>query len=109
VLSHRVLPYGEQALLIEFDSSQEAAAGGQALAAARTEVVTEIVPGMKTQTVRFNHKRANASEINSWINRVLSVADSNQTLHTTAVVEISVQYNGADLHAVATELGLSPA
>jgi KipI family sensor histidine kinase inhibitor len=99
----RVVPYGDEALLVEPDDPDTVLA---LAAAARAEPgVLEVVPAARTLLVR-----AGASAIGGLAARVAQLADEcagGAAPHAREVV-LDVHYDGADLAHTAAELGLDP-
>ncbi|MDO8362147.1 MAG: allophanate hydrolase subunit 1 [Actinomycetota bacterium] len=93
-----MLPYGPQAVLVEFDSLAEVMAAAGAWRAAAWPAVVDIVPAARTVLVqhdgRFDHT-------------LLFRPTEGLAVVAGPAVTIDVVYDGADLAAVADATGLS--
>lgn len=108
MLNHQLIAYGDNAWLVEFGGLADTLTGGRLLSQARPEAVTDIVAGLRTQTVCFDHRRASRREVAAWIAAALAV-DAPAASAVGEEVVVPVRYDGDDLPAVASELGLSVA
>ena len=106
MLSHRLLPYGDNGWLVEFEDSAAAVTAGAMFAGPRPQGVTDIVAGMRTQTVCFNHKLVRPREIAAWIESRLASELDELSAQQGPLVEFSVRYDGQDLESLAVALGL---
>jgi KipI family sensor histidine kinase inhibitor len=106
-----VYDYGDQALLLEFDSTAEVLAWSQALREVDLLGVLDVVPASRTVLLKLagpryrEPTRLRLSKLR--IDPV--VADAPASLERRADVEIEVVYDGADLDRVARISGLTPA
>jgi KipI family sensor histidine kinase inhibitor len=98
----KVLPYGDEALLVEPDDSSAVLA--LAAAAADEPGVVEVVPAARTVLVRTTPGR-----LAQLASRLAALAGTAGTLPRDDRDEIvlDVRYDGADLEPTAAELGLS--
>jgi KipI family sensor histidine kinase inhibitor len=103
--------YGDQALLLEFDSTAEVLAWNEALREADLLGVLDIVPASRTVLLKLAGPRYR-EPIRQRLGklRIESVAADDVTapIDQRADVEIDVVYDGADLEEVARLTGLSP-
>ena len=106
MLKHRLLPYGDNGWLIELEDSAAAISAGALLADDWPSAVTEVVAGMRTQTVCFDHKLARPRELAAWIASRLASELPEGGAAQGPLVELPVRYDGEDLASVAAELGL---
>ncbi|MEV7503588.1 allophanate hydrolase subunit 1 [Streptomyces sp. NPDC093018] len=100
----RALPVGQEALLIEVGSAEEAAALHAALLRRRakgTLTVREIVPAARTVLLDGLHEPAR------WISELTSSEGESPAPSTHSLVEIPVRYDGPDLAAVAAHWAVS--
>jgi KipI family sensor histidine kinase inhibitor len=105
----RVLPYGEQAVLIELPDTASVLGARQQLlqwlASQPRYAGATVVPAARTVLLDFNAPPPPAGELAEVLRSLPgSVAGSGSRL-----VELAVSYDGADLAAVAAETGLTPA
>ena len=101
-----VLPYGDTAVLVEPDDP----AAVLALCDAATDLdgVLEAVPGARTLLVRFDRLTVDPAIVRGALELAMSTADVVERA-AGAPVDIPVRYDGADLDAVAAEVGCSTA
>ncbi|MET0473974.1 MAG: allophanate hydrolase subunit 1 [Mycobacterium sp.] len=101
--------YGDRALLLEFDGTDEVLAWCEALRAAGLDGVVEIVPASRTVLLELagpRHQAPTRARLEDLrIDR--GVAEAGSPTDVTADVTIDVVYDGADLDEVATLSGLS--
>jgi KipI family sensor histidine kinase inhibitor len=99
----KLLPYGDRALLAEVTDNAEVLALREAVVG--VDGVLEVVPAARTLLVEFDPVVTSAQRIQA----LLTSADSSTfpPVPRGEHVEISVSYDGADLDAVADEVGLS--
>ena len=97
----RVLPYGRDAVLLEFDSLDAVLGADVALAALKHPGVVEVVPALRTLLVTF----VPAAD------RTAAIEVARLSLPMAAgegpLVEVPVWYDGVDLADVATLTGLT--
>lgn len=105
-----ILPAGEHAVLVEFDDPRTPAVFAHQLRAQNIPVIDDIVPAERTVMVFADRRTGHAAlreivaeQLHSHHHRDL---DSQRP---TPEVTIGVHYNGADLAALATACGLTPA
>jgi KipI family sensor histidine kinase inhibitor len=102
--------YGDQALLLEFDSTAKVLAWCDALTDADLLGVLDIVPASRTVLLKLagpRHRDPTRQRLGKL--RIENVADDDVTapIDQRADVEIDVVYDGADLEEVARLTGLS--
>jgi KipI family sensor histidine kinase inhibitor len=108
--SVRVLDYGDQGLLLEFESTAEVLAWNDALREADLLGVLDVVPASRTVLLKLaspryqEPTRLRLSKLR--IERV-AVDDVTAPIDQRADVEIDVTYDGADLEEVARLSGLT--
>jgi allophanate hydrolase subunit 1 len=103
--------YGDQALLLEFDSTAEVLAWADALREAELLGVLDIVPALRTVLIKLAGPRYQApTRQRLGTLRVTAEALSEATTpHDGRVeIEIDVVYDGADLDEVARLTGMTP-
>lgn len=100
----KVLPFGDRALLAEFDSLEEAMGAFRSLDAARPAGVVELVPAARTVLVRIDPGRMSLTAARNWLESTRLDAKASAT---GAIVTIPVRYDGPDLASTAELLGLS--
>lgn len=100
----RILPFGDRALLVELTDEDPLALHAAALddSSLPTDIV-DLVPGATTVLVR-TEPGAPLGSIGRWFER-LEVPE-RATADATPIV-VRVRYDGADLHDVAVELGIT--
>ncbi|WP_396936674.1 allophanate hydrolase subunit 1 [Mycolicibacterium sp.] len=102
--------YGDQALLLEFDSTAEVLAWTETLRAADLLGVVDIVPASRTVLIKLAGPRYQAPTRQRLGKlRVTPEAVPTEPAGGRVDVTIDVVYDGADLHEVAERTGLSPA
>jgi KipI family sensor histidine kinase inhibitor len=100
--------YGDQALLLEFDSTAEVLAWTEALRAAALLGVLDIVPASRTVLIKLDGPRYQAPTRQRLAKlRVSADALSEPSAPREADVQIDVVYDGADLDEVARLTGLT--
>lgn len=98
-----VLPYGDTAVLVEPDDP--AAVLALRDAAADISGVLEVVPAARTLLVRFDPRAISTTAVRAAIESA-TVTPADRAADRQ-VVELTVHYDGADLDAVAAEVGCS--
>lgn len=101
--------YGDQALLLEFDSTADVLAWTATLTAAQLLGVIDIVPASRTILVKLADPRYQAPTRQRLGTLRLQPGSAPVRPAGGADVTIDVVYDGADLHDVATITGLTPA
>jgi len=105
-VSLRLLPYGDDAVLVELDDLPAVLGYHAALIAAALPGVTELVPAARTVLVRFDPARTTVPSVRTALAAVTpAAADAS----TGPLVDIDVVYDGLDLAALAIELDTDPA
>ena len=101
--------YGDQALLLEFDSTAEVLAWAEALRDAERLGVLDIVPASRTVLLKLAGPRYQAPTRQRLGKlRVTAGALSETSSDARADIEIDVVYDGADLDEVSRLTGLTP-
>lgn len=107
----RYLPAGDAAVLVELDTLDTVLALYARLGHHRPEGVVALVPAARTLLVQFSPDQITRGQVLFWLGtHVGSMGDrgsSDQPPEQARVIEIPVQYDGADLAEVAAYLGLS--
>jgi len=101
----RLLPFGDLALLAEFDSLRETIAAYRALSASTPRGLVELVPAARTVLVRVNPRELPLDAAARWVLGVDVDADLPDAGRN--VVRIQVSYEGPDLQSAAELLGIS--
>jgi KipI family sensor histidine kinase inhibitor len=102
----RVLPYGDQAALVDLDRPEQVLGLHAALDDEPPCGTVEMVPAARTLLVRFDPRRTGFERISAEIARH---SVSGATHRPGPEVEVPVRYDGADLAEVARETGLREA
>jgi KipI family sensor histidine kinase inhibitor len=103
-----VLDYGDQALLLQFDSTADVLAWAAALRAAALPGVLDIVPASRTVLLKLDGPRQQ-SAVRRRLRTLRVSADLVATGPPEEPITIDVVYDGADLAEVADRTGLSTA
>jgi KipI family sensor histidine kinase inhibitor len=99
-----VRPFGAEAVLVEMSEHARVLDQYEALTCSRLHGVTDIVPALATLLVTFDPALTTAAEVAGWVQgTTLARRDRGDG----AVVEIEVDYDGADLAEVAAATGLT--
>lgn len=107
-MSRRLLPSGDAAILVECDSLEEVLALHDALAADRRPGVVELVPAARTLLVAVDPEVIPLESAATWVRRIPAEAGSRAGAAAAPDVTIPVAYDGDDLAATASLLGISP-
>ena len=104
-----LLPYGENAWLIELANIDEVLAARAAIRDELASKVAELVPGMRTLAVRFDSQQIDR---NLLAERLLAISRhaAGQPLARgagTPILKVPVRYDGADLSEAAAALGVT--
>ena len=99
-----VLPFGEEAVLLEYPGLGEVIAAAAALRTAPTAGIADVVPAARTVLVRFDPSVTTRADVERWI-RAASTGRAPEP--STDLVRIPVRYDGPDLEAVAESLAVS--
>lgn len=102
----KVLPFGDRAILAEFDALDETMGAFRALDAARLPGVLELVPAARTVLVRLDPTRLSLLAAEQWL---LGAPTAGPDTQNGPSVTIPVRYDGPDLASTAELLGISPA
>jgi KipI family sensor histidine kinase inhibitor len=103
-----VLDYGDQALLLQFDSTAEVLAWTGALREAALPGVLDIVPASRTVLLKLAGPR-HQSAVRRRLRTLQVAPDTVTTTPPEQPMTIDVVYDGADLAEVADRTGLSTA
>lgn len=112
-----ILPFGDRAILAEFDSLEETMSAFHALDASRLPGVLELVPAARTVLVSVDPARLSLRAAAQWVT-VSAAGHAGSSVVPAPVVPdpdaaprvtIPVRYDGPDLTAAADLLGLTPA
>ncbi len=106
-----VTDYGDQALLLQFDSTAEVLAWSDVLRDADLPGVVDIVPASRTVLVKLHRPRYQLAARQALSKLRLApeaIAEATAAADVRADVVIDVVYDGADLDEVAKLTGLSP-
>jgi KipI family sensor histidine kinase inhibitor len=99
-----VRPFGAEAVLVEMSERARVLDQYEALTCSRLHGVTDIVPALATLLVTFDPALTTAAAVAGWVQgTTLARRDRGDG----AVVEIEVDYDGADLAEVAAATGLT--
>jgi KipI family sensor histidine kinase inhibitor len=104
--------YGDQALLLEFDSTAEVLAWSDTLRKAELLGVLDIVPASRTVLLKLaapRYRERTRQRLSQLRVEGVDVESANSPPHGGADVVIDVTYDGEDLDEVARLAGLSPA
>jgi len=99
----RILPCGEDALLIELDNAQSAIATHQALCDANLPGVVEMVPAERTVLVTVNPRTTQLSQL---VQQLSTVTPSDIAPTDRGAIELPVVYDGPDLGSVCEITGM---
>lgn len=99
----KLLPFGEAALLAEFDDLAQTLAAYRGLVADRIDGVVALVPAARTVLIRFDPSALSPRAAERWI-RGSSALDTSPT--DAPLVRIPVRYEGPDLADTAGLLGI---
>lgn len=100
----RVLPFGDAAVLAEFDALDETMAAFAALDADRPEGVLELVPAARTVLVRIDPRVLDLGGAIRWLGGAAAAPAAREP---GPLVTLAVRYDGPDLTSTADLLGLS--
>jgi KipI family sensor histidine kinase inhibitor len=106
-----VTDYGDQALLLQFDSTAEVLAWNDVLRSAELLGVVDIVPASKTVLIKLDGPRYQGiarQQLSKLRLAPEAVAEATAPIDGRADVVIDVVYDGADLDEVAKLTGLTP-
>lgn len=100
-----LLPFGDRALLAEYDSLEETIAAYRALAASTPRGVAELVPAARTVLVRIDPHQLPLDAAARWLRATQT--DETAVAFPPNTVSIPVTYDGEDLAEAASLLGVS--
>jgi KipI family sensor histidine kinase inhibitor len=101
----RLLPYGDQAVLVEVNRPDDVLPLRDCLIAQAHSAVRALIPAARTLLVEFDPGRIAPDELAELIERCGSVPAASAATHDT--IRLDVGYDGLDLPAVADEIGES--
>ena len=107
-VANTVLDYGDQALLLQFDSTADVLAWAAALREAALPGVLDIVPASRTVLLKLDGPR-HQSVIRRRLRTLRVAPDAVATAPPDEPMLIDVVYDGADLAEVADRTGLTTA
>lgn len=100
-----VLPYGDDAVLVEVVDTAAVVALAAALHSPPVGVI-DVVPAALTVVVTFDPARVTRAAITGWIH---GARPDSSPRAAGDIVEVPIRYDGDDLDAVAALLGMAPA
>lgn len=105
----KILPFGDRALLAQFDSLGDTMHAYHALGAEPTPGILELVPAASTILVRIEPATRSLRATEQWITSTLERAGTSHSTRApeTPEVRIPVRYDGPDLADAADILGIS--
>jgi KipI family sensor histidine kinase inhibitor len=103
----RLLSYGANAVLLEFDDIAQVRRADAALVSMPSEEIEEIVPAARTILIRYRDAHTAGRSRHHLIDLASTPAAVPTDTAPGPLVEISVDYIGEDLDAVASQAGLS--
>ncbi|MCC4248649.1 5-oxoprolinase/urea amidolyase family protein [Microbacterium testaceum] len=107
MVTPRLRPMGERALLAEVDDLPDVLALHAALAAAPPDGIDDLVPAARTVLIAFDPSRITSASVRAWVR---SAGDAPpEAASPGPLVEIAVRYDGADLDETAAMLGIRTA
>jgi len=101
-VTRRLIDYGDSAVLLEADNLADVVALRPVIAEEFAQVV-EVVPGARTLLLRLRRPLAETDR-----RRLLELSAAPPEVDEQDLIEIEVDYSGADLAEVATLLEISP-
>ena len=105
-MTHRILPYGDSALLVELGDLEAVLALFRGLEATRPDGVVDVIPAARTIGVVVEPRILSLSAAAAWVDRTEPLAAESVD---ERVVDLDVQYDGEDLAEVALLTGLAKA
>ncbi len=108
MVSVRVLPMGDRAILLEVATLDDVLALHAGLEASRPRGVVDIVPAARTVLIRIDPHVASLAAVRAWAQAAGTTA-ARGAATTAAEVVLDIVYDGADLASTAESLGLSTA
>lgn len=108
MVTARVLPMGDRAILLEVASTDDVLALRAALEASRPEGVLDIVPAARTVLVRVDPRVLALHAARAWATAA-ATAPPTEGSDAGGEVVLDIVYDGADLAETAELLGITPA
>ena len=108
MVSVRLLPMGDRAILAEVDALDDVLALHAQLEASRPIGVIDIVPAARTVLVRIDPRELSLADARAWA-KTAAVNTSPEARAASGEVVLDIAYDGADLAETAELLGLSAA
>jgi KipI family sensor histidine kinase inhibitor len=108
VVTARLLPMGDRAILLEVAAIDDVLALRAGLEVSRPSGVLDIVPAARTVLVRIDPRVLPLTDARAWA-LAAAAAPPPQATPAGADVVLDIAYDGADLAETAAILGLSPA
>jgi KipI family sensor histidine kinase inhibitor len=109
MVANTIRDYGDQALLLECDSTEQVLALAGALRQEQLPGVLDIVPAARTVLLTFVSPHDQAATRQRLARLPIDPADTDAHQNTDTAVEIEVIYDGPDLADVAAHTGLAVA
>jgi KipI family sensor histidine kinase inhibitor len=101
----RVLPYGDQAFMLEFDDVQQVIGHHAAILAAEPPAIVELVPAARTILVKVDVSLRALDDVVQEVSALSPLPPEAD--RPTPLVEVPIRYDGPDLDDAATAVDLS--
>lgn len=108
MVTARILPMGDRAILLEVSALDDVLALHDALQASRPAGVVDLVPAARTVLVRIDPRVLPLAAARPWAETAAAGATARTSTEGEAV-DVDIRYDGADLAGTADLLGMSPA
>lgn len=105
MIDYRLMSYGDDALLIDFEKELGTALPMYVAQLRETKLFSDVIPAYRSITVQFNPESVTEAQVREVITTALANPIS---LPPGPIIEVPVYYNGADLRSAAKTLGLKP-
>jgi len=102
---YRLMSYGDDALLVEFEEELGGALPMYVAQLRETKLFSDVIPAYRSITVQFDPQSASEEQVREVITKALS---NPIKLPPGPLIEVPVYYNGPDLRSAAKTLGLKP-